>query len=156
MKYFTLEFMDKLSNMLNPEYKECNKLWQENLIAYWSQFENYKNKLPSRFVKEYCKHGFHDYNIESIIFYRDDKKIKDCFSIELKLCFDSNKYLIKYIGVTKYTLNVDVENSFYNNTFLYSEILPIENIKMSHEILLENRNTVQIIFNKLVFKKIIL
>jgi len=154
MKYFTLELLDKSCNMLDSEYEMYDKLWMENLTAYWSQFKNYENRLPSRFVKEYCKHAFHDYNIEFINFYNDGTKKRDCYNVELKVSFDNNKFLIRYIGVTKYNINVNSLNYMQENTFLYSEILPIDNKKMSHEILFVDRNIVYIEFRKIIFKKI--
>ncbi len=63
--------------------------------------------------------------------------------------------MIKYTGVTKYSLNVSIISGSHDNSFLYSEILPVDNIKMSHEILFVDRNVVFIEFKKLIFKKII-
>ncbi|WP_055666123.1 hypothetical protein [Desnuesiella massiliensis] len=155
MKYFTLELLDKASNMSNSEYEIFDELWKKNLTDYWNQFKNYQDRLPSRFIKEYYKHAFHDYNIESIMFYKEGKKKRNCLSVELKLSLDDIKYLIKYTGVTKYSLNVSVINDIHDNTFLYSEILPVDNTKMSHEILFVDRNTIFIEFKKLIFRKII-
>lgn len=155
MKYFTLELLDKLSNRSDLEHEMYHKMWMENLMEYWNQFKNYEDKLPSRFVKEYCKHAFHDYNIESINFYNDGTKRRDCCNVEIKVSDDENKFLIRYIGVTKYNINVNSINYMQGNTFLYSEILPVENKKMSHEILFLNRNTVYMEFKKIMFKKII-
>lgn len=66
MKYFKLELLDKSPNFSDPEYEAADKLWTENLKAYWEKFEEYKYRLPSRFAKEYCNHAFHDYEVESI------------------------------------------------------------------------------------------
>lgn len=154
MKYFTLELSDKLSNYLDSNHEVYYKMWMDNLTAYWEQFENYKHRLPKRFVQQYCKHAFHDYNIESISFFNDVSKRKDCYGVELTISFDNNRFSIKYIGVEKYKINA---NRIRNNTkciFLYSEILPVNDKMMSHEIIFEDRNIIYMEFKKIIFKKL--
>lgn len=156
MKYFTLELLEKSSDMLDSEYEIYDKLWMENLTTYWSEFKNYEDRLPSRFVKEYCKHAFHDYNIESINLYNNGTKRIDCYSVELKISYDDKNFLIRYTGVTKYNVNLNSINYIEDNTLLYNEILPVDDAKMSHEILLVNNNIVYIEFRKISFKKVII
>lgn len=154
MKYFTLELLDKSSDMLDNECEYYDKLWMENLIAYWKQFEEYSDRLPSRFVKEYCKHAFHDYNIESISLYNDGLNKWDSNKVEVKISYDKDKFLIRYLGVTKYNINANSISYIRENTFLYSEILPIDDKKMSHEIIFGDRNVVYIEFRKIMFKRL--
>jgi hypothetical protein len=154
MKYFTLELLDKLSNRSDPEYEIYRKRWMENLTEYWSQFKSYENRLPTRFVKEYSKHAFHDYNIESINFYKEATKRRHCSNVEIDVSCDNDKFIIRYIGVTKYNTSVNIINPMRDNVFLYSEIHPVDNKKMSHEIHFLDRNIVYIEFEKIVFKKV--
>lgn len=156
MKYFTFELLDKSCNPSDPEYEEADKLWMENLTTYWNQFEQYKSRLPVRFTKEYCEHAFHDYTMKSISLYNENKGKASCYVVKLELYFDNTMYIIKYSGVTKYSLDI---NSIINKTditLLYSEILPIDANKMSHEILFTDRNICYIEFKQVSFKKIIL
>ena len=156
MKYFTLDLLDKLSNGFDPERETYRKRWMENLTEYWNQFEKYKNRLPARFVKEYSKHAFHDYIIESINFYKDATRGKHRNNVEINVSsYDNDKFILRYIGVTKYNTNVNIIDPFDDYTFLYSEILPLDNKKMSHEIHFLERNIVYIEFEKIVFKKVV-
>lgn len=154
MKYFTLELLDKASNLLDLEYEVYDKMWMDNLTAYWEQFENYKHRLPKRFVQQYCKHAFHDYNIESISFFNDVSKRKDCYSVELTISFDNNRFSIKYIGVQKYRITANKLCYYPECILLYSEILPLDDKLMSHEIIFEDRNIIYMEFKKIIFKKL--
>jgi hypothetical protein len=147
MKYFTLE-------LLHQTGEKYDKLWMENLRTYWSQFKDYENRLPARFVKEYCKHGFHDYYVKSISLYKDETKIKKYYNVELKVSLNGNTFLIRYINVTKYNLDVDKIGNKKYSIYEYGEILPIDSIRMSHEIILSDENIIYIEFNRIIFKRI--
>ena len=105
MKYFTMEILDELIEGFGDE--EYDDLWMKNLKEYWNQFAKYKNRLPIRFVKEYSKHGFHDCKIESINFYKYSTKKRDSNNVEINISnyYDNDKFIIRYIGVTKYNTN---------------------------------------------------
>lgn len=154
MKYFTLDLLYNSNNITDEEYEIKDKLWMENLKAYWNQFKNCENRLPVHFVKEYRKHAFHDYSINSIKYYNKGTKKIDSNNVQLKISFDDNKFLIKYIGVTRYNVNAENLNYFRECEFLYSEILPVDDKKMSHEILFEDRNIIYIEFRKIMFKRL--
>jgi hypothetical protein len=154
MKYFTLELLDKSNSTIESEREIADKLWMENLEMYWNNFEKYEDRLPYRFVKEYSTHAFHDYNIESINFYKDEGKRKDTFNVELIIRYDDKRYLIKYINVTKYNIDLSIKNNIQTNVLLYSEIIPVDDATISHEILMSNRNSAYIEFKKIMFKKI--
>lgn len=154
MKYFKLELLDKSPNFLDPEYEIADKLWTESLKAYWEKFEEYKYRLPSRFVKEYCNHAFHDYEVESINFYRDFIRKNRCYIVELKVHFDDNVFIIKYIDVIKFQSSLSSMNSIGENILICSELLLVNDTIMSHEILFVDRNTLYIEFKKLSFKKL--
>ncbi|GEM_PF-922045 len=154
MKYFTLELLDKSNSMIESEREIADRLWMGNLETYWNNFKKYEDRLPYSFVKEYSTHAFHDYNIESINFYKDQGKRKDAFNVELIIRYDDIRYLIKYINVTKYNIDLSIKNNIKNNVLLYSEIIPRGDAIISHEILMSNRNSVYMEFKKIMFKKI--
>ena len=154
MKYFTLELLDKSNSMIESEREIADRLWMGNLETYWNNFKKYEDRLPYSFVKEYSTHAFHDYNIESINFYKDEGKRKDAFNVELIIRYDDIRYLIKYINVTKYNIDLSIKNNIKNNVLLYSEIIPRGDAIISHEILMSNRNSVYMEFKKIMFKKI--
>lgn len=154
MKYFTLELLNIQVNFNDPEFEIFDKLWRKNMMDYWNNFKEYQDRLPARFVKEYCKHAFHDYNIEVINYYNNSTKRNNHYNIELVARLDNNKFMIKYIGVTKFRLDINIKAQ--ENVLLYNEILPIDNDKMSHEMILVDGNTVYIEFKKIIFRKIIL
>jgi len=154
MKYFTLELLDKSNSTIESEREIADRLWMGNLETYWNNFKKYEDRLPYSFVKEYSIHAFHDYNIESINFYKDQGKRKDAFNVKLIIRYDDIRYLIKYINVTKYNIDLSIKNNIKNNVLLYSEIIPIDDAIISHEILMSNRNSVYMEFKKIMFKKI--
>ncbi len=154
MKYFTLELLGKSNSTIESEREIADRLWMENLEMYWNNFKEYEDRLPYCFVKEYSTHAFHDYNIESINFYKDEGKRKDAFNVELIIRYDDIRYLIKYINVTKYNIDLSIKNNIKNNVLLYSEIIPIDDAIISHEILMSNRNSAYMEFKKIMFKKI--
>lgn len=154
MKYFKLELLDKSPNFSDSEYEISDKLWKENLKAYWEKFKEYKYRLPSRFVREDCNHVFHDYEVESINFYKDFVRKNKCYIVELKVHFDDNVFIIKYINVIKIQLSLSSMNSIGENILICSELLPVSDTIMSHEILFVDRNTLYIEFKKLAFKKL--
>ena len=157
MKYFTIEILDKLSNGSELERKTNSDLWDENLKEYWNQFAKYKNRLPARFAKEYSKHGLHDCIIKSINFIAVPTKRRNNSNIEITIdnYYDNDKFIIRYIGVTKYIANINIIDNVDDYIFLYSEILPVDDKKMSHEIFFLDENKVYIEFKKIEFKKIL-
>ncbi|MDT8719690.1 hypothetical protein IAI10_23935 [Clostridium sp. 19966] len=155
MKYFTMELLyPSYNNMTDQEYETNDKIWMDNLTTYWKKFGEYENRLPIRFVKEYRKHAFHDYSINSINYYNNGTKRIDSSNVELKISFDNNKFLIRYIGVTAYNICANNLNNISECAFLYSEILQVDDKKMSHEIIFEGKNTAYIEFKKIMFKRL--
>lgn len=145
LKYFTYDLL----------MGDNSDAWTENLKTYWSEFEKYKNRLPRRFVKEYCKHGFHDYDIDSINYSIDKaKKGASSNNIEIKISFDGNSFVIRYVGVTTYKVNGNNFAEIGNCTILYNEILTVDDKGMSHEFIIEGRNSVYLEFKRIAFKKI--
>ena len=137
MKYFREE-LRQLDN--EAAYRE----WEKVLDQYWTGFGTYQKRLPAKFVKEYTKHAFHDYEVGSL--HLQPKSYRKNINVSLSLCYDEATFHLSYIGVRK--CNVKFNIGLHCITLLYNEILPISGDYLSHEIDFTDGNKMYIEFKK--------
>lgn len=159
MKYYKEELLEAAFYGLgDPTKREiakaARKQWEENVKQYLSEFQDYKNYFPKRFVKTYEKHAFHDYIIRSIQFYKNGKR-KWAHDVCLQLeSYDHKKlHYITYQGVVRFSTNMNFQETPWDSViWLYSELLPVSDSLYSHEFLLCPDVTLKIIFHKLKYR----
>lgn len=151
MKYFTMDLISEPIENNSAKLEKHRVQWRKNMMEYWDNYEKYEDRFPIKFNKEYCKHAFHDFNIDYIKYNIINGKRRNQCNIDLKISYDDSSFLIKYIDVSKYEISV---LGLEDKTLLYNEILPITNSKMSHEIILVDLQRIYIEFKKIKFKKI--
>lgn len=147
MRYFTKEAEEKF--ILNNDKEE----WLKNTEDYWKQFNQFANKFPPMFIKEYRKECFHDYEIISINWIPNVQKKKQNAMLELQLKYDSIINSLRYLNVTKFNIKTNIVQQYSNNNFEYDEILQISDKTFSHEITFGVDNILYVEFSKIQFHK---
>jgi hypothetical protein len=150
MKYFKI-----LSIQDDMSWDEFDAIWSKQLSDWYEEFGRIKYKLPKRFVKEFEKRAFHDYNMFNFSFSPSvNSRYKKDFSMFIKHPVEkSETHIVKLNGVEKLLLDGEFTYGFAQD-WLYCEILTIKKNKFSIEIQFSNA-TLYAEFSKMSYKKIL-
>lgn len=139
MKYFTKELFAKFNtNLLPSESQYYDKVWRDNLLFYWSEFDKIKNELPDNFVKIFKSGQLHDALMEDLkIYYKQSRKELICYvSIRLK----SDTFYCDLIHQQVNNVDILFENLAFgiNSEYLYGEVLKESSGLLTHNFLLSS------------------
>ena len=148
MKYFFQEPYDYLNK---EEEQRAERLFAERCAAYDAEFANLIPMLPKRFVKEYQKYFFHDYDLEELTV----KQKKGGLLLTLTLSdYEGDLLRIEYQDVRSLQMRVDNRR---NTKVMAAELLPDEGNRISQEFSFWGDNTEDDLlffsFSGLQFKK---
>ena len=108
--------------------EQAERAFLDRYDAYLSEFAVAEPLLPKRFVKEYKKDFFHDYEVAEMAFYPGEKGL----SLNLTLHnHDDDKLLLSYQNVRSVRTQLNGEDGFLK--VLYVEILPKGENTLSQE-----------------------
>jgi len=159
MKYFTIDLIKRYNNFDDDDIqRKSESEWDAIARKYWEEFEKYKDAFPKSFLKEYLKHGFHDYELKSIDI-SIEKTRKNSSKEKAVVCislYGGNKrkraHRIKFRNVTHIISDLKFDNSFYlGYNLLYFELHKTDS-EYRAEILFENGSELSLNFNKILSK----
>ena len=151
MKYLNNDIYQKACF---PGGKENEEKWHELYNQYLQEFNKTSSRLPKTFLKEFEKQHMHDYIVKNILIIR--KELKSKFHYDLTLCLTRynhiNDHLLKFTNVKKLkgSLFTNYTNSFYD--WIHSEILAVDEKRMSIEILFNKEDKLYFEFSRLHYK----
>lgn len=157
MKYYTSNLLRKINSGNIIERNLAENQWDKNCQSYDNYFNLIKEKLPQRFIKAFYKyHGFHDFVIKNISILNGKKVKGSKVSIILVIENHESSFTIKYVGVTKFLINIaDINNCMCGDiNWWYSEFEMTDSELFRQNILCDFDSEVEIEFKKLVFKNI--
>lgn len=162
MKYFTKELW---IGFQGENWKENDRLWEENLIAYQAQYEKLKKRLDHNEFLFFKNTSLHDSSITDIVIrdlnnekYKADRinvKIPTTIHIEVLHASSDSIYILKYHDVRRFCFDSPTNSPlFYTekngiSRWGYDEITLYDKKSLSHEIILASGTEISIVFGRI-------
>lgn len=129
--------------------EQAERAFLDRYDAYLSEFAVAEPLLPKRFVKEYKKDYFHDYNVKELVMFPDKKGL--CLNLTLKN-YELDELLICYRNVR--SLKTDIDGDSWSLKVFGMELLPAGEKAMSQEFsFLREDASLSFTFSSLRFQK---
>lgn len=157
MKYFTYKLWSMINSSSQKERDDADFEWDANIVAYTTEIKKIENRFSQRFLNTYMNnHQFHDFKIVKVTLNHKDYGIINPISVEFVITDGLSTFKITYKCVKKFCIKDDECEGLNGRRGLddwgYSELLPIDEHTLSHEILFRSGTTILIHFaNRNVF-----
>ncbi len=134
-------------SLMNTEERDAEtKAYFERAEAYLKLFETIKPFFSKKFISEYEKAGFHDYDLLAI----EQQPLNN--SVVITLSHHNKYYYLIFKNVVEYRCSMVVDGP--KQQVLEYEILPLENGSFSHELSLSSgQSNIFITAKKLILKQ---
>ena len=104
MKYFKKEYWEMMNSIDKNERNEAFEKWNDSVRKYSAEFKKVSADLPETFLERYLNsQNFHDAIVAQINYMTvgDDKG-----KVDIGISIVGNHYVITYLGVEKFLLDV--------------------------------------------------
>ena len=153
MRYFTKELWSKISDDNNAVRMQAEQEWNANGLSYQRQFEEIKERLPQKFIKNYLlRNGLHDYIILCMTVINRAQR----YRCELQLTNGLETILFTMYELEAMQINVDSFQHCIQRKIVWGysefEITPENNIQLS--VLCDTQNEMMFQFKSMKITKI--
>lgn len=150
MRYFTYELWLKLNSNSQIECEEASLKWERNMKSYSEIFETVKTRLPKKFLKLYLDNqSFCDFQVKNIVLAQKSGN-KNPVSVDIYVTDSVDTFKITYERIKKLCISFEESNHCEGrggfDDWGYSEIWPVDEQILSHEILFASGTTILIHF----------
>ncbi|OIJ21297.1 hypothetical protein BKP45_00495 [Anaerobacillus alkalidiazotrophicus] len=157
MKYFLydLHLAQNMDNISEEEFNHNDRLWLQNVTEYQEIFKTLSNRLPHDVFEHFNSWGFHDYRLikmemehESLL----DLSVHFTISSDVENVENEKLWILSFQNVSFYDYhhyNYDNQKSVFHreiDDWLYQEFLPIDQSKISFEVLFSSGGNVLLHF----------
>lgn len=155
MKYLKYDIYEKVCSMNQMERDLYAEEWNVCCEEYSKIFEQIAHRLPKAFLKEFNKYHMHDNIVQSILIKREVLKKGYRYDLHMKLLDYYDKRIMHSL-VFKNIKNLKVDFDFVfagNCDWIYCEILPVDEMRLSLEVFLFSGSMLYFEFSRLHYKK---
>lgn len=157
MKYFLYD-LHVAQNMDTTSDEECEQIdrqWQENVTEYQEIFKSLSNCLPDDVFEHFNSSGFHDYRLITMeMEHRSLLNLSVHFTItnDIHNMENMKRWVLSFHNVSYYNFhhfNYNNEKAVFHreiDDWLYQELLPVDESKLSFEVLFSSGANVLIQF----------
>jgi hypothetical protein len=159
MKYFTYELWNQINSECDHESQNADEQWLENCKAYQAKYRQLENRLSKKVFNHFLKKGFHDFRLEKFQVIHGPYGILNPVQVTIQVTNTQDSWVITYKKIKKLEVQYDITTASFSyperrgfDDWGYSELLPVDDNTLSHEILFASGATILIHFpNKNIF-----
>lgn len=146
VKYFTDDVLTFDPFASDEEQVQHDNKWEQALNAYRQRFQTLESRLLKGVFSHYLKSNFHDYDLINIR--TEETKGKSLpLRLEITVTNGNSTFLISYSSVKEIQMKLNSSNPYRGlGSFVYEEILDIDDELLSHEISLSSQSHIIVIF----------
>ena len=155
MKYLKYELYEKACSPYNVE--EDEEEWAVQYRKFMQEFSQISDRLPKLFLKEFGKKHFHDNILNFISIEKIEIKKGYKYLLTMNLldsCDDSITHNLVFSDVKRFKSELDFTFFAGSSDWLYCEILPVDERRLSLEVILFDDSVIYFDFAKLRYRKI--
>lgn len=139
----------------DPNLDQFDDLWNVQVTKYLQAFKALYPRLPKRFVQNYLKTHFHDFVILSCCIKRvlRGSSFRYDLIMDLQEYANENVHQLHFQNVSMLKSNLCFQVFCGTCDWIFAEFLPVDDQKMSLEVVLFSDSKLYFEFTKLKYKK---